>query len=268
MDGNDSPRYAVFTFFKMNGCGPCNSYYAVQAGSDAPNPSGPWATTATDKELVDKDGVEFALYKFGSVRNDKNEVVDFLEVPKVYEQRVTSAPYLELRVPNDLTNGIRYMGDRSNPQAVKEWVKQNLNTPAFKSYREAVQQGRLPPMTSNDIRRQFEIIRDAPDVQTSDKQVSAFNKSLEQRFQSRNGRSQQPQSQQQPQFQQPQQHRSQQPSYEEPQQRQYPRAQVNVAGMGANEAQPPIETGDVRYHQQVNQPSKKAHRFMPSNYGQ
>jgi hypothetical protein len=280
MRGNDSPRYAVFSFFKLNGCPPCNNFFGHQQGTDEPNPDGPWASLASDRELVDKDGVEFALFKFGTVKNAAGtEVVDFLEVPKVYEQRVTSAPYLEMRVPNDLTNGIRYMGDRSNWQSVKSWVEETLNTPPFKSYREAVQQGRIPPMTSSDIKRQFEIIKDAPDIQTSDREVAAFNKSLEQTFNSRNGRQQEQQ--------------SQRTVYQEPQQRQYTRQAVNVRGMGTAEMQQPIDTGDVRSQQynvrsssqQSSQPSpnrtpqsssqspnKSAStppkRFMPANYDQ
>jgi hypothetical protein len=134
-------------------------------------------------------------------------------------------------------------------------------------------------MTSSDIKRQFEIIKDAPDIQTSDREVAAFNKSLEQTFNSRNGRQQEQQ--------------SQRTVYQEPQQRQYTRQAVNVRGMGTAEMQQPIDTGDVRSQQynvrsssqQSSQPSpnrtpqsssqspnKSAStppkRFMPANYDQ
>jgi len=292
MQQDNKPKYAVFTFFKLNGCGPCNAFYG-DAGNGTPNPNGPWESLSHDAELVDKDGVEFILFKFGTVRDASGQVTDFLEVPKVYETRVTSAPYLELRLPNDVSNGIRYMGDRSDWKNVKAWVKEQLNSPTFKNYKDAVNQGKTAAMGRPEIQQQMEIIKNAADPQVSDNQLRAFYANLQNKLQSRQQVSQAKQQTKQPSQevrQQPseevrqqmyqQQLRQQQQQLKQEQQRRMAQQQrmeeeeyeipqryrVNVAGMGANEPQEPIETREVVQNYAESQPTKRPPRFLPSNY--
>jgi hypothetical protein len=122
---------------------------------------GPWGQLSRDPELLGK-GVEFILFNFGAIYNDGGQVVDILEIPPIYQERVKYAPYLELRLPNDMTKGVTYQGDRQEWRNVKKWILQQLETPEFKTYKENVDRGSIEATTRADIRKDMEDAINAP----------------------------------------------------------------------------------------------------------
>lgn len=165
---SQSPKYAVFTFFCKNGCPPCNAFKGLPPSTRGKLMTkeeeeqerqliskGPWGQLSKDPEL-NKMGVEFIMFKFGAIQNDKGEMVDVLEIPPIYQDRVKYAPYLELRLPNDLTQGEAYNGDRQDWRNVKKWIIQQLNSKKYQDYKRQVDQGQIEPTTKADIRKDME----------------------------------------------------------------------------------------------------------------
>lgn len=161
---SSQPKVAVFSFFKLYSCPPCNAFKGDPAGTKTdvpPNPEGPWEKLTADRDLIDA-GVEFILFKFGT-RRDPDGTTETFEVPPVYAKKVTSAPYLELRLPNDMTNGTRYEGSREWT-TVKAWILEQLKNEPYKSYRQSVQQGRSEAYTTAVIKKKMMAAVNAEDV--------------------------------------------------------------------------------------------------------
>jgi len=258
-------KVAVFTFFGLYGCPPCNRFKGNPPGTTTdlpPNPDGPWEKLTSDKELRDS-GVEFVYFKFGT-RRDPDGTTETFEVPPVYASRVTSAPYLELRLPNDLKNGERYNGPHEWTK-VKEWILEKLKQEPYKSYRQSVQSNRETPYTSAAIRQDMmDNINGSVDSQSS---------SSSQPQQGYPVRTPQPhgnavaQSAQRPRIQVQQPNNGYQPNNES--RPQYGQSTApNVNGMASNPrgVPAPIQTPQVQSaNQQVNW-SQQAQKFKPANY--
>lgn len=134
--------YSVFTFFKKYGCPPCNAF----KGKDS---TSPWERLAADDELK-AAGVEFILFEFGRVKDPTSGRVVEYEIPDVYKNRVRYAPYLELRLPTDMKNGLPYpRGQRRDYESVKKWILTTLRSDEFKAYRAQVSRGESPPQVSS-----------------------------------------------------------------------------------------------------------------------
>ncbi len=158
------PKVAVFSFFCLYGCPPCNAFKGNPPGTatDVPaNPEGPWEKLTADRDLIDA-GVEFILFKFGT-RRDPDGTTETFELPPVYKKKVLSAPYLELRLPNDTANGTRYEGNR-DLTTVKTWILDQLKSDPYKSYRQSVKQGRSQAYTTASIKKDMMAIVNAEDV--------------------------------------------------------------------------------------------------------
>lgn len=138
--------YAVFTFFKMHGCGPCNNFKGdiyKNGKLVGVNEDSAWELLTSDPELKSA-GIEFILFEFGKKVDPNTGKTLYYPLPDVYAERVKSAPYLDLRVPTDMVNSHRYTGHRDY-KSVKNWMLAMLDTPQFRNYRDMVNQGNASP---------------------------------------------------------------------------------------------------------------------------
>lgn len=186
---DSSPKYAVFSFFAKYGCPPCNAFKGLPTNTRGKQlteeeirkeedaiAKGPWGQLRSDPEL-NKLGVEFIMFKFGAIEDDQGQMVDVLEIPPVYRERVKYAPYLELRLPNDISQGQAYSGDRQDWRNVKKWIIQNLNSEKYKNYKRQVDSGEIEKTTRADIRKDMEdaINAEAPQQSVQNPRAATVN---------------------------------------------------------------------------------------------
>lgn len=133
-------KYAVFTFFKLYGCGHCVTFKGKEG-----DPNSPWEQITSDQDLKDA-GVEFILFEVGTVVDEKTGRQIRHDLPDAYKGKIRGYPYLELRLPNSMDEGIHYTQSRQ-PDKVKAWILETLETPQFQEYRQSVENGRSPPQS-------------------------------------------------------------------------------------------------------------------------
>lgn len=139
------PR-ATFTFFSLSNCGYCKQYKGEKKNSKGQieiDPKSGWETLRNDQDLYDA-GVEFVLYLVGDVQDPKTGKVTRYTLEPEYKGKIKGYPHLDLSVPSDRFNGIKFDGritgweaDKSFP-VIKKWILEKLKTEPFKSYNPSV----------------------------------------------------------------------------------------------------------------------------------
>lgn len=117
------PKKVIFTFFKMSGCGHCDTFKGREG--DPKYVESPWNKLTSDPQL-EAAGVDFVLFNFGAGVNAQGQPVRYT-LPEPYAKKVNYAPYLDLRKDDDMVNTLSY--PRGSPRdylSVKKWILENL----------------------------------------------------------------------------------------------------------------------------------------------
>ncbi len=113
----------TFAFFKMLGCGHCVTF----AEKPSAEKSG-WAQLLRDPDLQSK--VNFVMYEWGSVKNEKNELVRY-KLPEEYKF-VKYGPYFYLHASKNAKNGHEFKPGADSPYkdrsaaTIKKWILDNI----------------------------------------------------------------------------------------------------------------------------------------------
>lgn len=138
---NETTKFAVLTFYKKIGCPPCNALY-----------NGPWQKISADNELK-LAGVDFIVYEVGIEKDPKTGKLIRYDLPSVFKGKIRYFPYLDLKLPNNKSLGLEYGSGKSRDHsAVKQWILDNLKTPAFQEYKNSVNSGNVKRETRATVK--------------------------------------------------------------------------------------------------------------------